>query len=453
MVETPVRWRELFQGERGKLTAGVLLVEFLVAVEALVVVAIMPAVRHDLGGLQYYGLVFTGYSLAALVATPIGGRSADRRGASAPFLVFIAIFLIGTVLCGFASTMLGLVLTRIVQGVGAGGAYTVVLAAVTRSYSDAGRARVLALLAGAWVLPALLGPSYGALLASTIGWRWAFFSLIPLIVVAAALALPRLHALPRAPKGTNSLALRWPLRLAAGLALIAIGATFPSLWTLPLLLPGSVLSISALVAILPPGSLRARAGMPAGVLAIFLLIYAFIGTEYFVPLMVTAIRGRSLAEAGVIVTLGTLSWSIGNWWQARVLHRFSVVALARLGAGVLLLAIVGVALMLTNAPLWISYLAWFLSGIGMGIAYPTAYLVIMRSARPGGEGGAVGAQQVAERLGLALGGAVGGGCIALALAIHASLTAGLTATFALALLAAVGSFLLAPRLAVPGSVR
>src|SRR5436190_1485846 len=79
-------------------------------------------------------------------------------------------------LCGLASSMPLLALARIVQGGGAGGAYTVALAAVTRIYPASSRARVLALLAGAWIVPGLLGPSYGALMASTLGWRWAFIS-------------------------------------------------------------------------------------------------------------------------------------------------------------------------------------------------------------------------------------------------------------------------------------
>ena len=394
------RWRELFQGSRGKLTAGILLVEFLVAVEALVVVAIMPAVRRDLGGLQYYGLVFTGFSLAALVATPIGGRRADGRGPAGPFLVFTGIFVAGTVLCGFAPTMPALVLTRVIQGFGAGGAYTVTLTALTRSYDDAGRARVLALLAGAWIIPGLLGPTFGALLASSIGWRWAFFLIVPLLVVAVALVLPGLRAIEPAVLDNLSVSRRWPL---------------------------------------PPGML-------AGVLMIFFLIFAFIGAEYFIPLILTAIRGRSLAEAGVVVTLGTISWSLGNWWQARAISRIPVVTLTRLGAVILSLAIAGIAAMLTNAPLVISYVAWFMAGVGMGIAYPTVYLVIMRAAPPGGEGTAVSAQQVAERLALALGGALGGGCIALALAWHASLKVGLAGALALAFVSALSAIAIVPRL-------
>jgi MFS family permease len=446
MVETPLRWREVFAGERGKLTAGILLVEFLVAVEALVVVAIMPAVRHDLGGLQYYGLAFTGFSLAAVVASPLAGRAADRGGPDGPFIAFAAVFMMGTLLCGLVPSMPLLVLARIVQGLGAGGAYTVALAAVTRSYSDSGRAQVLALLAGAWIVPGLLGPSYGALVASTAGWRWAFFSIIPPILLAMALALPGLRALQPPPARAETLSLRWPFQLAVGLAAALAGASFPSIFTLPLLVIGAALAINALVAILPTGSLRAAAGMPAGIVIIFFLIFAFIGTEYFLPLMVTTIRGRSLAEAGIIVTLGTVSWSASNWWQARVVNRFSSVALVRLGALILTLGIAGILLMLADAPLLISYLAWLLAGVGMGIAYPTAYLVIMRGAATGGEGAAVSSQQVAERLALALGGGFGGGCIALALALHASLIAGLAGALALTLISSLAALALSPRL-------
>lgn len=444
-VQQPVSWRDVFQGERGRLTAGVLLVEFLVAVEALVVVAIMPAVRRELGGLQYYGLVFTGFSLAALVATPLGGRGADRRGPAQPFLAFAALFIVGTALCATSRTMLALVVARILQGFGAGGAYTAALAAVTRSYDDAGRARVLALLAGAWIVPGLLGPSFGALLASTIGWRWAFIVIVPLILLALALALPGLRVL-KAIHSSDQMSIRWPLILAVGLTAIVVGLTFPSLLTTPLVLIGGVLGIRALLAILPRGSIVARAGMPAGILIIFLLVYAFIGTEYFLPLILTEIRGRSIAEAGVIVTLGTVSWSISNYWQPRAMIRFSIVSLTRLGIAILTLAIAGVFLLLTGAPLVISYAAWFLAGLGMGVAYPTAFLVIMRGAQSGAEGSAVSAQHMSERLALALGGAVGGGFIALALALHASLATGLTATFGLTLFAAIGALALAPRL-------
>jgi MFS family permease len=444
-METPMRWRELFQQGRGQLTAGVVLVEFLVAVEALVVITIMPAARRDLGGIEFYGLVFAGFSLAALVLSPIAGRAADRRGPAQPFLLFGALFMVGTLLCGLAPSMPLLALARIVQGGGAGGAYTVALAAVTRIYPESGRARVLAMLAGAWIVPGLLGPSYGALMAATLGWRWAFISIIPLTLAAITLALPPLRALP-AVEHPSPNSFRWPLALAAGVAALISGLSLLSWISAPLVVVGVWLTWSALGHILPPGSLRARPGPPAAIVTIFLLILAFIGTDYFIPLMLTGVRGRSLAEAGVVITLGTVSWSVGNWWQSRAIVNSSPVMLIRLGAAILTLAIIGIIATVAGAPLAISYVAWLSAGLGMGIAFPTAYLVIMEGADASTAGLAVSSEQVAERLALALGGGLGGVCVALAAALHASLAAGLAGAFALAMLAALASLVLAPRL-------
>ena len=447
VVETPLRWRELFQHGRGQLTVGILLVEFLVAVEALVVIAIMPAVQRDLGGLEFYGLVFAGFSLAALVVSPIAGRSADRHGPARPFVLFGTLFIAGSVLCGLAPSMPLLALARIVQGGGAGGAYTVALAAVTRIYPASSRARVLALLAGAWIVPGLLGPSYGALMASTLGWRWAFISIIPLIAIAMALALPALRALPPAAQA-SPLSIRWPLELTGGVAALVSGLSILSWPSVPLAGVGVYLTWSALGHILPAGSLRARPGSPAAVMTIFLLMLAFIGADYFIPLMLTAVRSRSLAEASAVITLGTVSWSVGNWWQSRAIVTSSSVGLVRLGSAILTIAIIGITVTLAGAPLAISYVAWFAAGVGMGIAYPTAYLVIMQGAQAADAGSAVASEQVAERLALALGGGLGGVCIALAQALHSAIAVGIAGAFGIAFLAALASFLLAPRVIV-----
>jgi hypothetical protein len=167
--------------------------------------------------------------------------------------------------------------------------------------------------------------------------------------------------------------------------------------------------------------------------------------------MLTAVRGRSLAEASVVITLGTVSWSFGNWWQSRAIVRTSPVTLVRLGGGILTIAIVGIIASLAGGPLLISYVAWLIAGIGMGIAYPTAYLVIMQGADATGAGSAVSSEQVAERLALALGGGLGGVCVAIALALHVSLAIGLAGAFGLALVAAVASIAIAPRLILPRS--
>ncbi len=432
-VSAPLRWREVMAEGRGPLTLGIVLIELVTAVQSLVVTAIMPAVRHDLGGVQFYGLVFSGYTLAGLAAAPIAGRLADRLGPAQPFGLAVLAFGAGTILSGLALSMPMLAATRILQGFGGGSAYTIAYSAVAKIYPEAIRPRMMALLAAAWVLPGLLGPSFGAALASTVGWRWAFFSLLPLVVIATLLALPGLTGVARNPAAVGRLSVRWPLQLAMGVGLVLVAGSTPSMRSLVPIALGVALAWPALARILPAGTFRAGTGLPAAVAAMFLIVIAFVGADYFVPLLLTGVRHRSLAEAGLVITLGTVSWSAGSWWQSRNVHRFSRAALARGGAGLVVAGLLGLTGVLAGLPVWLSYPAWTLAGFGMGIAYNSVLMSVMSAAQPGAEATAVSSSQVGERLALALGGGLGGMCIALALALHAPLAAGLGGALGIAL--------------------
>ncbi len=445
-MAAPATWRETVAEGRGGLTLGIVLVQFVTAIQALVVTAVMPAVSRDLGGLQFYGLIFSAFALAALAATPTAGRRADQRGFVGPFALMTLLFALGALLSGLAPSMPFLVAMRIVEGYGAGGASTIAFAAVAKAYPEATRARVLALQSAAWVIPGLLGPSFGALLASTVGWRWAFFSLIPPAILAAALVLPSLSRLGGGAHSAQRLSLRWPIQLAFGLGAVLIGLSLVSWVILPAVLLGVVLTWPALVAILPAGSLQARSGLPAAVAGLFLLLIGFVSADYFLPLLLTAVRGRSLAEAGIILTLATLSWALGSWWQSRSAGLRSTANLVRGGSSLVAFGALGVAGALVGLPLWLPYLAWTIAGFGMGIAYPALTMVVMGSASAGEEATAVSSGLLAEQLGLALAGGMAGISVALASAVGAPLTVGLSGAFLLALAGSLATLAIAGRL-------
>ena len=117
-------WREVLNREHLRLTIGLVCVEFLAGIQYLVVDAVMPRVRQEIGGTAFYGAVFGGYMLAGLVSIPLSGRQADREGPLRPFLTHLAIFIGGTALCGLAPTMPLLAAARLVQGYGGGALYS-----------------------------------------------------------------------------------------------------------------------------------------------------------------------------------------------------------------------------------------------------------------------------------------------------------------------------------------
>ena len=151
-----------------------------------------------------------------------------------------------------------------------------------------------------------------------------------------------------------------------------------------------------------------------------------------------------------MVTLATVSWSAGSWWQSRVSKRYRSNTLVSLGAAAICVGAGGVAAGLISAtPLVVPYVAWTVAGVGMGVAYPTVYLVTMDRAGRGTEGVAVSLLLLLDSLGVATGAGLGGAAIGIARNAGAGIRGGLGAAFALAAMAGVGLVALTPALA-PG---
>jgi MFS family permease len=440
----PARWREVFAGARGRLTTGLLLLEMLVAIQILVVATIMPAVRRDLGDVQLYGWTFSATALGQFAAIPIAGRAFDKFGARRLLIVTLVVYTAGLLFAAAAPSMLTLVFARLLQGIGGGAIYAVSLATVAKTYPSNIRARILALLAAMWILPGLLGPQIGSMLAGSVGWRYAFLVPIPLLAISAALVFPALST--TRPSNDEPVALIWPILLSAGAGGVLAGLTELSWWSIPLIAGGLALAVPSLVRIVPAGTLRARPGMAAAAAAAFLLSAGFFAGDAFVTLMLTAVRGRTLLEAGWLLTLMTIAWAAGSWWQSRVAPRMSTTKLVVIGSGGLLLGLVSLLLALVDVPLAVPYVGWTITGIGMGIAFPTIPLSVMAASSEGQEASELSATLLMDTLGVALGSGLAGASIAIADSTGASLRAGLAGGFGIGVFATAVLIAIAHRL-------
>src|SRR5215472_529881 len=191
----------LWSPERRALSAGLVLTITFIASEALAVITIMPVVARDLGGLSLYGWVFSAFMLGNVMGIVTAGRQADRYGPARPFVGGLALFCAGLAIAGSAPTMLVLVSGRALQGIGAGAVPAVAYVAIGRSLPEDLRARMMAVLSTAWVLPGMVGPAVSVAVAGFFGWRAVFLGLIPLVIVTGALALPALFRLGKPPQG------------------------------------------------------------------------------------------------------------------------------------------------------------------------------------------------------------------------------------------------------------
>jgi MFS family permease len=437
----------LLSPPRRGLTVGLVLTITLVAFEALAVITILPAIKDDLQGIRLYGWATSAFQLGVMVGIVVAGGQADRRGPVPPFVAGIALFAAGLVVGGLAPTMLVLVLGRGLQGLGAGAVPAVAYAVIGRSYPEALRPRVFAVLSTAWVVPGLVGPAVSALVAERLGWRWVFLGLLPLVVASAGLALPSLRrigppARPVSPAGRLGSAVA--VAAAAGLVLAGLSSRPPPVGA-ALVAAGLLLGMRPLRRLLPPGTLTARAGLPVTVLSRGLLTLAFFGADTYVPLAITAVRGRSTAVASIAVTAATLSWTAAAWVQERKAADWPGRRLIRAG---LLIVAAGIACeaaaLFPGVPVAVAVAGWAVGGFGIGLAYSPLSLIVLGEAPSGQEGVASASLQLADTLGVALGAGLGGVLVAAGAAAGQE-RAGIGGAYALAAVVAVGAALLARR--------
>jgi MFS family permease len=443
----------VFSRERRALTLGILLAVGAFAADGMGVVPALPSAVRALGGLPLFGWTFSAFMLASLVSTIAGGQMADAHGPHRPMALGLGAFGAGLLVSAAAGSMAQLLAGRALQGLGGGAMLASAYVAVARGYPDALRARMMAIIASVWILPAVVGPALSGAVAERASWRLVFAGIVPLLALAALLVLPPLRplAVDHPAQGPSRVPAAMRLALGAGLVLAA-----PSLrgWGLlaaaAVAATGGALLFPALRTLLPAGTLLARRGLPVGLAARGLLAFAFFGTEAFVPLGAGELRGATPSQAGVALTAGSLGWIATSWAQDRAEARHGAGGRARrVGAGFLLLAVgiaVVAAALTTTLPLLVVSLGWTLGGAGIGLAYSAGSLLCLAMAPPGQEGEVSGQLQLTESLGTAAGAAVGGAVLALLGELGRSPREAHASVFALTLAAALVGAALSGRL-------
>ena len=304
--------------------AGLMVTLLLAALDQTIVATALPRIVSDLGGITQYAWVFTAYMLTSTVTVPLYGKLGDVYGRKNLFLFAIVVFLLGSALCGAATTMTQLVVFRAVQGIGAGGLFPLSLAVIGNIVPPRDRGRWQGLIGAVFAASSIAGPALGGFIVDNTTWRWIFFVNLPvggLALLVVSLTMPR-----RAVHTRHTIDWLGAGVLAAGTASLLMGLVWGGKqygWTSGHVVGALVLAALLLVTF---AAVERRAAEPilpfeilrnpivAGSVACMALVgMAMFGTISYVPLFVQGVIGTSATSSGVVLTplmLGAVTTSL-----------------------------------------------------------------------------------------------------------------------------------------------
>jgi EmrB/QacA subfamily drug resistance transporter len=410
------------RSERGPILLAVMLSIGLVAIDSTILATAVPAVVDDLGGFTSFPWLFSIYLLAQAVSVPIYGKVADLYGRKPVMLLGIALFVVGSLLCGVAWSMPALIFFRLVQGLGAGAVQPMGMTIVGDIYSMAERAKVQGYIASVWAMASVVGPTLGGVFADYLSWRWIFFVNLPLGIAAGWVLWRRFDETVERRK--HSIDYLGAVLLAAGGSLLLLGlleggvrwewgsASGIAIFVAAAALIGAFVAVEARTPepVLPLWIFRRRV-LNASNSGSFVVGVLMLGLTSYVPLYAQGVLGHGALVAGLTLAAMTIGWPIAAATSGRFYLTIGFRKTVLMGA---LFVIVGAALLLpvsADSGLWQLALPCFVMGIGFGYVASPGVVVAQSSVGWQHRGVATGTNMFARSMGSAVGVAVFGAIV------------------------------------------
>ncbi len=351
---------------------------FMVALDQTVVSLALPRIGAELGAGAGIDWVISGYLLALGVAQPTTGWLADRFGRKPIFLGSLLVFTIGAVLGAIAADLPQLIGARIIQGIGGSAVFPVGTAMIYEQVPPARRGTGIGMFSlGITTAPAI-GPTLGGFIITEVSWRWLFLLMVPICLVALAVAW---RVLPsggyRAPRRFD----------VAGFGLVTVGLTavlyaveegnssgFGAPSTVGLLVVGALLVVMFLAHELrePEPLIDVRMFAIRGYSVAIALTGGMIAITFarlvFLPLELVGVRGLSTLDVGILLTPAALTQAVGAPLGGTLADRIGARLPVLLGVAAMGVAAFGFGNLSTDTPTAVIAALVAVQGFGFGLA-------------------------------------------------------------------------------------
>ncbi|MCU1537532.1 MAG: EmrB/QacA subfamily drug resistance transporter [Humibacillus sp.] len=376
---------------------GLMMGMFLAALDQTIVASAMRVIADDLKDLAGQAWVTTAYLITSTIATPLYGKLGDIYGRKKLFIFAITIFTLGSMLCTLAWSIPSLAAFRAVQGIGAGGLFSLALAIIGDIVPPRERAKYQGYFLAVFGTSSVLGPVIGGFFAgqSTIfgitGWRWVFLVNVPIAVAALIVVTRTLHL------RHNRLDHRIDYWGAATLSIALVPLLIVAEqgrewgWGSPIAIACYVVGVVAFVAfflierhmgeeaLIPLRLFQNRTVASASIASVFIGMGMFGGLAAL-PLYLQIVKGASPTEAGLLLlpmTLGIMGGSIFSGQMISRTGRYRQYPI--IGAILLVLALFGFHYVGADTELWKVMIGMFFFGVGLGFNFQPLTLAVQNA--------------------------------------------------------------------------
>jgi EmrB/QacA subfamily drug resistance transporter len=367
----------------------------LAALDGTIVSTALPTIVGDLGGFDHYAWVVTAYLLASTVSTPIYGKLGDLYGRKRLFQFAIVLFLVGSALCGMATSMGTLIAFRFVQGLGAGGLIVVAQAIIADLVSPRERGRYQGYLGAMFGASSVAGPLLGGFFTDQLSWRWVFYVNVPL-GIAALLVTTRVP--PSRPRvGRPRIDYLGSALLTGAITAVVLLTTWGGnemAWGSPTILGLGVAAVAMLVVftwveaqvpepVLPLRLFRDRT-FNVATTTMFIVGVAMFATVSYLPLFLQIVAGASATNSGLLLVplmAGLLGASMIAGQAITRTGRYRLFPVV--GMGFVVLAILLLSTMGPDTSQFTTSAFMAILGVGFGLVMQVMVLVAQNSVPSG----------------------------------------------------------------------
>lgn len=321
-------------GYKWRVLATVVVGLFMVILDSTVInVALKALQQHYSVSTSESQWVISLYTLALGISTPLSGFLGDRFGIKRIYLLGLALFVLGSMLCGFAPSLNFLIAARAIQGVGGGISLPLGTALLFRAFPPRERGAAFGIFGIVLVFAPAIGPLLGGWLVDQNLLPWIFFLNIPIGIIGLTIGTLFLHEAPGSAKVRADIPgiILSALGFGAILFATSIAGEQGSGWGDPRVIAGLVIGLVALAVFTVvelrapdplmdlrlfgiPGFAIANVASMVGTIALF-------GAEFLLPLYLQILRGQTAFQAGLILLPLAIASAFSSFISGRITDR------------------------------------------------------------------------------------------------------------------------------------